>query len=163
MVVVHPKKTEAMKRSYKEIYRSGGFLALFIAALGFTTSCDTESDYPAPMYGSPSADYQIKVKVVDSADAPIRNIRTTLYGSGESKQTDSLGCADFKFRSNLGSFHGSFEDIDGADNGGQWIPIMNREFTFDQDQYKKYPAGQGNEWLMHYLNTEIKVVIKREK
>lgn len=152
-----------MKLSYREIYRSGGFIALLIAMLGFTTACRDCIEYGAVMYGTPSADYQIKAKVVDSSEIPLRNIRVTFRGSNDEQFTDSLGCAEFKFRAGIGNIYGSFEDIDGSANGGEWASIIDREFEFYQDQYTQYPQGQGGEWNNDYLNTEIKVVMRKKK
>lgn len=154
---------KVMKNNYLEIYRSGRFLSLLIVFLGFPISCTCGDELPAPMYGSPSAYYQIKAKVVDLADVPIPNIRVIFNGADTTKRTDNQGHSEFKFVYSTSHINGSFEDTDGQLNGGQYVSIKDSCFVFDQNQYTLYHKDQGSDWLRSHLNAQIKVVMHKQQ
>lgn len=143
-----------MKNRIKEAYHVGGVWAVLLAMLGFAFSCSG-----ADMYGSPYVDFEIKVKVVDSADAPLNNIRVDISNAYDYQWTDSMGIAQFQFRGNQ-DFRGLFEDIDGDLNGGKYKTV-DTIFRFDNTQLDK--GGKKNDsWYEGRIKTEVKVVMQKE-
>lgn len=144
-----------MKNRIKEVYRTGGLWAVLLATLGFAFSCNGGST----MYGSPYADFEMKIKVVDSADAPLPNIRIDLSQADDYKYTDSMGVAQFKFRG-YSSIHGIFDDIDGPENGGKF-KTTDTTFYFSNSQFDKSDKKDDN-WYKGKLKTEVKIVMQKE-
>lgn len=149
-----------MKTNYKKIYRSGGIFALLVAVLGFASSCEDTNGYA--MYGSPPVNFELKVKVVDSLDAPIKNIRVNVKDCSVFPHTDSEGVASFKFYDPQ-SVHARFEDVDGIKNGGQYRPL-DTVFQFDglPLQTRSADGGAGNNSVEGKPRYEAKVVMKRQ-
>jgi putative lipoprotein (rSAM/lipoprotein system) len=100
--------------------------------------------YACCKYGMPANEYEIKGVVTDISREPIKNIRIVKQGgfseSGDTLYTNPQG----KYTFNFWGWHGvhlKVEDIDGEENGGEFLP---REFDVqfsDADIVKK---GRGN-------------------
>ena len=101
------------------------FVMALLGLFPFFSGCDE----PREMYGTPTADYQIKGRVTDATShAPLEHIRVVLHESDE----NPYGRSDTVFSDNLGAYSIEFktfpqetqtfgmiaEDVDGTANGG---------------------------------------------
>ena len=101
--------------------------------------------YSCYKYGMPVDEYEITGTVTDVSRVPINNIRIVKQGgeysgSGDTLYTNLQGKYTFNFWESRG-VHLKVEDIDGEENGGEFLP---REFDVqfsDADIVKK---GRGN-------------------
>lgn len=108
-------------------------ISFFLVLLGFS-ACgdDDENDPTICLYGSPSAKYTVKGKVVsaENKDNPIRNIRVVLidnvdeskydYIPGDTVTTDNEGQFEVQrhyFPAIDNKLKIKFEDVDGEENG----------------------------------------------
>lgn len=148
------KNFTTIKNIIQQAYGKGGVWALLLVTLGFTFSCEDT----AKMYGSPSADFEIKVNVVDSTDTPLRNIRVSMLNAYQDKYTDSTGGAQFEFRGSQW-VSARFEDIDGLQNGGKF-KTLDTTFQFDSNQFDK-SGKKGDSWYKGRLKTEVKVMMHK--
>lgn len=125
------------------------FISFCLVLLGFS-SC--ESTDPRVEYGTPSADYKVKGKVVsDTAEDPIKNIRVVMieneeesasYLMGDTVSTDIKG--EFEINTHrfpYNEFKIKFEDIDGELNGefedkAEVIQFQNSDYKEGVSWYK---------------------------
>ena len=104
------------------------------------------------------SEYEIKGVVTDQSKIPIQNIQVVKQNNhdlGDTLYTNSKGEYNFKFWGS--NTHLKFEDIDGEENLGEFIPIeLNVQFT-DADLVKK---GRGNKTADVYAKT-LDITLKR--
>jgi putative lipoprotein (rSAM/lipoprotein system) len=103
--------------------------------------------YGCPKYGEPIASYELKGTVKNSETSrPIKHIQITAQINeyrNDTLYTDSRGQYSYKFRDYLYDrpLYVKFEDIDGEENGGEFVTQeMNISFN-NADLVKK---GKGN-------------------
>lgn len=145
-----------MKSRIKDAYHIGGLWAVLLVALGFVVSCEG-----ATMYGSPYADYEIKALVVDSADAPIPNMRVRMNYTDNTTNSDGVAQCNFQSGGVGQPVICSFEDIDGEQNGGKF-KLLDTMFYLDGLGFEKGNKRR-NEWYEGRLKAQVRVVMQREK
>ena len=103
---------------------------LALALLGFATACDKK---PVDMYGTPRADFRARGKVSDNEGRPIRGIqvRSEAY-EGREILTSEDGSYDISGSMFPNRMRLTFTDIDGPDNGGEFLErAVDVKFTQD--------------------------------
>jgi len=109
-------------------------LKFLLVLLGFGAAACEEEQMTA--YGCPTVEFSLKAKVTDKANRPIEGIKVQAatyayngneyeFDSGKESYSDSKGNAAFKatiyrFPSPPYSVKIWFEDVDGAENGGEF-------------------------------------------
>lgn len=136
-------------------------IAKSLSILGFTIpifGCDVPD-----MYGTPSATYEVKGKVLDADGDPINGIKITMQDDDtdpnpyEIAESQSLENGDYKIRLNtfpIDHFYLSVEDIDGAENGGDFESQMV-EVDFSKVEYK----GDKDAWYHGTKSLEQDIVL----
>ncbi|MDR0798866.1 MAG: radical SAM-associated putative lipoprotein [Dysgonamonadaceae bacterium] len=132
------------------------FDKLILVLLGILglTNCDMPKEYGSPqaeLYGCPSADYEVKGTVTNSLTSePIRRIRVVL--NWDTIYTDDAGKYRFDFRDfPQDRFNLKFEDIDGEENGGEFMPKTIELIFTDDDQIEK---GSGHWYDGKFAKTQ---------
>ena len=102
------------------------------------------------MYGTPSADYEIKGKVLDADGDPIKGVKVNVQDDWHSAFTSqgtecqSLDNGDYSVRIKTfptDKLHLIVQDIDGAENGGEFeektveLDFSNIKYTGDDDAW----------------------------
>lgn len=124
----------------------GKIIAFFLGAIAYLTGCEIFEPGIAE-YGTPSADFVIKGKVVDqSSKKPIKDIRiihkTGYTPSNDTVKTNVNGEFELKFNEFPGVDHWIYaEDLDGAQNGGLFRPDS---LTVNSAQMKRIKKGSGS-------------------
>ena len=148
--------------------------AKLLALLGFSTaanSCEALSEIGGGgmvcMYGQPSASYVFNAEVVDEEGNPIEGIKASVKPTERTylspsdipdAQTDKDGKAQLKL---LGiwpqnEFTITMEDIDGADNGGEFESETTTVFIENNDY-----EGKG-EWVRGTATKRVKVQLEKK-
>jgi len=106
--------------------------------------------YACSKYGMPADEYELKGSVTDSSNKPIKNIRIIRERYYEDRNdtlyTNSEGKYGFRIYGDYSHYSGQpihlkIDDIDGEENGGEFVSTeMDVKFT-DADLVKK---GYGN-------------------
>lgn len=109
-------------KTYAKIVAALLGVVSFVAGCDLIPSGDTRAEY-----GTPSADFVIKGKVVDkSSQKPIENIaiiRKMRSHGIDTARTNAKGEYELKFNDFPGIDHWIFaEDLDGTENGGLYAP-----------------------------------------
>lgn len=148
--------------------------AKLLALLGFSTaanSCEALSEIGGGgglvMYGSPSASYVFNAEVVDEEGNPIEGIKASVKPTEPTHlspsdipdaQTDKDGKAQLKL---LGiwpqnEFTITMEDIDGADNGGEFESETTTVFIENNDYENK------GDWFRGTATKRVKVQLEKK-
>lgn len=120
-------------------------LTAFFTLLGTITGC--EFIQPRVEYGTPSADFVVKGKVMDkSSQKPITDIRiihkTGYTPANDTVKTNANGEFELKFVEFPGVNHWIYvEDLDGTENGGLYAPDS---LIVNSAQMKRIKKGSGN-------------------
>ena len=118
------------------------------------------------MYGSPSTTYEVKGKVLDNKGNPINGIKIALQDDAtdpnpyEIAESQSLENGDYTIRNTTfprSKLYLSVEDIDGAENGGEF-----EEQTIELDFSKVEATGDKDAWYNGTKSLE-KQIIMQEK
>lgn len=133
------------------------FIYWLLTLLGFSSLAGCE---PALMYGSPSADYEVKGKVLDADGDPIKGIKVSVSENQyHSQSTQSLENGVFKVTIETIPFDKlklTAQDIDGAENGGEF-----EEKTIELDFSKvKFEGGDG--WYSGKKSLEQNIVLEEK-
>ena len=152
-----------MKRVYLSVHSllSAG-AALLLGWLGFSSCSETpESEMVA--YGTPTVDYEFKVRVTDQDAKPVEGLQVDLLnGRGDKKElTDAQGKAELEgsytgFRGNHGVIL-EVKDIDGEKNG----IIADQRDTIDIKESDFVSKGSGN-WNNGKVKKEIEIQVERK-
>ena len=134
-----------------------------LSILGFTlpvVGCVPE------MYGSPSATYEVKGKVLDNEGNPINGIKIVLQDDAidpnpyEIAESQSLENGDYTIRNTTfprSKLYLSVEDIDGAANGGEF-----EEQTIELDFSKVEAKGDKDAWYEGTKSLEKQIVMQEK-
>lgn len=131
---------------------------LALALLGFATSCDKK---PVDMYGTPRADFRARGKVSDNEGRPIRGIqvRSEAY-EGREILTSEDGSYDISGSMFPNRMRLTFTDIDGPDNGGEFLErAVDVKFTQDDRTGK----GDGSWYSGSFAREGIDVTLEEKK
>ena len=118
------------------------------------------------MYGSPSTTYEVKGKVLDNKGNPINGIKIALQDDAtdpnpyQIAESQSLENGDYKIRNTIfprSKLYLSVEDIDGAENGGEF-----EEQTIELDFSKVEATGDKDAWYNDTKSIE-KYIVMQEK
>ncbi|MBQ5679352.1 MAG: radical SAM-associated putative lipoprotein [Rikenellaceae bacterium] len=118
------------------------------------------------MYGSPSTTYEVKGKVLDNKGNPINGIKIALEDDAtdpnpyQIAESQSLENGDYKIRNTIfprSKLYLSVEDIDGAENGGEF-----EEQTIELDFSKVEATGDKDAWHNGTKSIE-KYIVMQEK
>lgn len=118
------------------------------------------------MYGSPSTTYEVKGKVLDNKGNPINGIKIALQDDAtdpnpyQIAESQSLENGDYKIRNTISpqsKLYLSVEDIDGAENGGEF-----EEQTIELDFSKVEATGDKDAWYNGTKSIE-KYIVMQEK
>lgn len=144
------------------------FIYWLLTMLGFSSmvSCDGDIKQHADMYGTPSADYEIKGKVLDADGDPIKGIKITMKRDDNNPipfdmaQGFSLDNGEYKLQTKtfpLEEFILTAEDIDGAENGGEF-----EEKTVELDFSKIEYTGDKGAWYKGKKSLEQDIVLEEK-
>ena len=131
-------------------------IVLLLGAFGMFAACNNPDDTPVE-YGMPYADFELKGTVTSSVTSePIQNIRVVYPHfseseyenlpleykfSGDTTYTDQNGKYTLAFGGSTWAQHRlKFEDIDGEENGGQFL---RKEIQVGFTSADRVKAGQG--------------------
>jgi putative lipoprotein (rSAM/lipoprotein system) len=120
-------------------------LTVFFTLLGAITGCDYFE--PRCEYGTPSADFVVKGKVIDkSSRKPVQDIRiihkTGYAPTSDTVKTNANGEFELKFVEFPGTNQWVYaEDLDGTENGGLYGPDS---LTVNSSQMKRIKKGDGS-------------------
>lgn len=118
------------------------------------------------MYGSPSATYEVKGKVLDNEGNPINGIKIVLQDDAtdpnpyEIAESQSLENGDYTIRNTTlprSKLYLSVEDIDGAANGGEF-----EEQTIELDFSKVEAKGDKDAWYEGTKSLEKQIVMQEK-
>ena len=118
------------------------------------------------MYGSPSTTYEVKGKVLDNKGNTINGIKIALQDDAtdpnpyQIAESQSLENGDYKIRNTIfprSKLYLSVEDIDGAENGGEF-----EEQTIELDFSKVEAMGDKDAWYNGTKSIE-KYIVMQEK
>lgn len=131
---------------------------LALALLGFATACDKK---PVDMYGTPRADFRAQGKVSDNEGRPIRGIqvRSEAYEGREilTSEDNSYDISGSMFPNRMQL---TFTDIDGPDNGGEFLErAVDVKFTQDDRTGK----GDGSWYSGSFAREGIDVTLEEKK
>lgn len=106
---------------------------LVLALLGFAGACDKEKgEESLVMYGTPRADLRVQGKVTDAAGKPIKGIKVSSNSYLETAVLTRLdGTYDLSEEQLETKLHLTFTDIDGPENGGEFVQ-KSQEITFTE-------------------------------
>ena len=139
------------------------FIYWLLTMLGFSSIAGCE---PALMYGTPSADYEIKGKVLDADGDPIKGIKVNVQNDWHSAFTSqgtecqSLDNGDYSVRIKTfptDKLHLIVQDIDGAENGGEF-----EEKTVELDFSKIEYTGDKDAWYSGKKSLEQNIVLEEK-
>ena len=152
-----------MKRAYlsvRSLLSAGA--ALLLGWLGFS-SCSETPDSGKVEYGTPTVDYEFKVRVTDQDAKPVEGLQVGLsrsYGN-EQELTDVQGNAELD-----GSYMGSrtdhkvvleVKDIDGEKNG----VVADKQVTVEVKESDFVSKGSGN-WNNGKVKKDIEIRVERK-
>ena len=156
-----------MSHSMKRVYLSVRSLlsagaALLLGWLGFS-SCSETPDSGKVEYGTPTVDYEFKVRVTDQDAKPVEGLQVDLpNGRGNKKKlTDAQGKAELK-----GSYTGfrgghgvalEVKDIDGEKNG----VVADKQVIVDVKESDFVSKGSGN-WNEGKVKKDIEIQVERK-
>ncbi|WP_304286345.1 radical SAM-associated putative lipoprotein [Porphyromonas uenonis] len=152
-----------MKRVYlsvRSLLSAGA--ALLLGWLGFS-SCSEASGFGMAEYGTPTVDYEFKVRVTDQDAKPVEGLQVDLpNGSGDKmKLTDAQGNAELD-----GSYTGfrkdhkvvlEVKDIDGEKNG----VVADKQVTVEVKKSDFVSKGSGN-WNEGKVKKDIEIQVERK-
>lgn len=152
-----------MKRVYlsvRSLLSAGA--SLLLGWLGFA-SCTESLGGGMAEYGTPTVDYEFKVRVTDQDAKPVEGLQVDLLnGRGDKKElTDAQGKAELE-----GSYTGfrgnhrvilEVKDIDGEKNG----IIADQRDTIDIKESDFVSKGSGN-WNNGKVKKEIEIQVERK-
>jgi putative lipoprotein (rSAM/lipoprotein system) len=131
-------------------------IILLLSAVGFLTGCDEIGGGNVAEYGVPNADYELKGTVTDEITSQsIQNIRVI-------RPVQSLEYSDTTYTDKDGKYHFvfndfpndtyqlKFEDIDGGENGGEFITAEVEGVFTKNDQVQK---GNGHWYDGKFVKT----------
>lgn len=144
------------------------FIYWLLTMLGFSSmvSCDGDIKQHADMYGTPSADYEIKGKVLDADGDPIKGIKVNVQDDWHSAFTSqgtecqSLDNGDYSVRIKTfptDKLHLIVQDIDGAENGGEF-DNKTIELDFSKIEY----TGDKGAWYKGKKSLEQDIVLEEK-
>ncbi|MCL2435439.1 MAG: radical SAM-associated putative lipoprotein [Lentimicrobiaceae bacterium] len=118
--------------------------------------------YACPKYGEPHANYELKGTITNKETSrPIKHIQITTNIRDEYRKdtlyTDSRGQYNYKFWDYLWDrpLHLKFEDIDGEENGGEFI-TQEMDITFtDADLVQKGKGAWDKGTFVKTKNVEL--------
>ena len=152
-----------MKRVYlsvRSLLSAGA--ALLLGWLGFS-SCSETPDSGKVEYGTPTVDYEFKVRVTDQDAKPVEGLQVDLprsYGD-EKELTDAQGNVELD-----GSYTGSHsdhqvvlevKDIDGEKNG----VVADKQVTVEVKESDFVSKGSGN-WNEGKVKKDIEIQVERK-
>ena len=156
-----------MPHSMKKVYLSVRSLlsagaALLLGWLGFS-SCSETPDSGKVEYGTPTVDYEFKVRVTDQDAKPVEGLQVDLPRSdGDEKElTDAQGKAELD-----GSYMGfckdhrvvlEMKDIDGEKNG----VVADKQVTVEVKESDFVSKGSGN-WDNGKVKKDIDIKVERK-
>ena len=141
------------------------FIYWLLTMLGFSSMVGCERDIPV-MYGTPSADYEIKGKVLDTDGDPIKGIKVNVQNDWHSAFTSqgtecqSLDNGDYSVRIKTfptDKLHLIVQDIDGVENGGEF-----EEKTVELDFSKIEYTGESDGWYHGKKSLEQDIVLEEK-
>lgn len=118
------------------------------------------------MYGSPSATYEVKGKVLDNEGNPINGIKIVLQDDAtdpnpyEIAESQSLENGDYTIRNTTfptNKLYLSVEDVDGTANGGEF-----EEQTIELDFSKVEATGDKGAWYEGTKSLEKQIVMQEK-
>ncbi|MBQ1989842.1 MAG: radical SAM-associated putative lipoprotein [Rikenellaceae bacterium] len=144
------------------------FLYWLLTMLGFSSmvSCDGDINQHADMYGTPSADYEIKGKVLDADGDPIKGIKVEVQTYVVRPEPVTI---QRKFSLDDGTYDASVQtfpvsklrlvaqDVDGAENGGEFA-----ERTIELDFSKVEATGDKGAWYSGKFSLEQDIVLEEK-
>lgn len=152
-----------MKRVYlsvRSLLSAGA--SLLLGWLGFA-SCTESLGGGMAEYGTPTVDYEFKVRVTDQDAKPVEGLQVDLLnGRGDKKKlTDAQGKAELEgsytgFRGNHGVIL-EVKDIDGEKNG----IIADQRDTIDIKESDFVSKGSGN-WNNGKVKKDIEIQVERK-
>ena len=152
-----------MKRVYlsvRSLLSAGA--SLLLGWLGFA-SCTESLGGGMAEYGTPTVDYEFKVRVTDQDAKPVEGLQVDLLnGRGDKKElTDAQGKAELEgsytgFRGNHGVIL-EVKDIDGDTNG----IVADQRDTIDIKESDFVSKGSGN-WNNGKVEKEIEIQVERK-
>lgn len=149
-----------MKRIALKTYAK--VLTAFFTLLGTITGCDYFE--PRCEYGTPSADFVFKGKVVDkSSQKPITDIRiihkTGYAPANDTVKTNANGEFELKFNDFPGGNHWIYaEDLDGTENGGLY---GSDSLTVNSSQMKRIKKGDGSWYQGAFEKTDANFSLQK--
>lgn len=152
-----------MKRVYlsvRSLLSAGA--SLLLGWLGFA-SCTESPGFGMAEYGTPTVDYEFKVRVTDQDAKPVEGLQVDLPSSyGDKKKlTDAQGNAELE-----GSYTGfrrdhqivlEVKDIDGDTNG----IVADQQVTVEVKESDFVSKGSGN-WNNGKVEKEIEIQVERK-
>lgn len=152
-----------MKRVYlsvRSLLSAGA--SLLLGWLGFA-SCTESPGFGMAEYGTPTVDYEFKVRVTDQEAKPVEGLQVDLLnGYGDKKKlTDAQGKAELD-----GSYTGfrrdhevvlAVKDIDGEKNG----VVADQQVIVDVKESDFVSKGSGN-WNNGKVEKEIEIQVERK-
>lgn len=125
-----------------------------MALLGFgSAGCESEEYYGMAEYGTPTVNYQVKTRVVDSEGNPIKGIEVTVSGSEDfnlswayvletTTQEDGTLANSMTQRSrDVNELYIKLTDVDGEENGGEFEELVQ---SVDVNNDNKVEQGDGS-------------------
>ena len=152
-----------MKRVYlsvRSLLSAGA--SLLLGWLGFA-SCTESPGFGMAEYGTPTVDYEFKVRVTDQDAKPVEGLQVDLLnGHGDKKKlTDAQGNAELE-----GSYTGfrrdhqvvlEVKDIDGEKNG----VVADKQDTVEVKESDFVSKGSGS-WNNGKVEKEIEIQVERK-
>ena len=135
-----------------------------MALLGFgSAGCESEEYYGMAEYGTPTVNYQVKTRVVDSEGNPIKDIEVTLSGSEDfsyswayvlettTQEDGTLANSRTHDMMGVSKLYIRLTDVDGEENGGEFEELVQ---SVNVNHLNKIEEGDGNWYRGSY---EVKV------
>jgi putative lipoprotein (rSAM/lipoprotein system) len=114
--------------------------------------------YACPKYGELVAEYRLNGTVTDKTQAPIKNIRVVNLPYENAKHGDTLYTNEqgrFGFDVWSGTSYLKIEDIDGEENGGEFLPTaFDVQFT-NADRVRKGNRNKGPDLFLKNVNVTL--------
>jgi putative lipoprotein (rSAM/lipoprotein system) len=142
-------------------------IILLLSAVGFLTGCDKIGGGIVAEYGVPNADYELKGTVTDKTTSQsiqnirvIRPVQSPEYG--DTTYTDKDGKYHFVFNdfpNDTNTYQLKLEDIDGGENGGEFITAEVEGVFTKNDQVEK---GNGHWYDGKFVKTHDVVLNRQE-